>query len=78
MSELKHNPVLLFFLASSLTLVPGAAIVSYVAYELLIGGVKHHVWAVIGVTVSGAGFISLLMAVLRSTRRGSSTESSES
>ncbi|MEM2407204.1 MAG: glycosyltransferase family 2 protein, partial [Sulfolobales archaeon] len=37
---LKHNPVLLFFLASSLALVPGAAIVGYVAYELLIEGVK--------------------------------------
>ncbi|MEM2752560.1 MAG: family 2 glycosyl transferase, partial [Sulfolobales archaeon] len=60
---LKHNPVLLFFLASSLALVPGAAIVGYVAYELLIEGVKHHVWAVIGVTVSGVGFVSLLMAV---------------
>ncbi|MCX8205582.1 MAG: glycosyltransferase family 2 protein, partial [Candidatus Nezhaarchaeota archaeon] len=61
---LKYNPVFLFLAVSSLALIPGLAIVGYVAYKLLFLGVKHHIWAIIGVMISGVGFIALLLALV--------------
>jgi len=45
-------------------LIPALAIVSWVAYELLINNVKHCVWTILGVTLGGVGVISLLLAVI--------------
>ena len=61
---LRYNPVFFIFSASSATLIPGAVIIGYVAYELVFRGVNHHVWAIIGVSLSGVGYLSLLLAVL--------------
>lgn len=60
---LKYNPTFFFFLASSLALIPGVVIIGYVAYKLLFYGVKHYVWALLGVTAGGVGLISLLIAI---------------
>ncbi|MGB9778821.1 MAG: glycosyltransferase [Candidatus Bathyarchaeales archaeon] len=61
---LRYNPVFFIFSASSAALIPGAAIVLYVVYELIFQGIKHHIWAIIGVSLSGVGFTSFLLAVL--------------
>jgi dolichol-phosphate mannosyltransferase len=61
---LRYNPVFFIFSASSATLIPGVAIIGYVAYELIFRGVNHHVWAIIGVSLSGVGYLSLLLAIL--------------
>jgi dolichol-phosphate mannosyltransferase len=61
---LRYNPAFFIFSASSATLIPGAAIVGYVLYELIFNGVKHHIWAIIGVSLSGVGYLSLLLAIL--------------
>ncbi|MEM4854770.1 MAG: glycosyltransferase family 2 protein, partial [Sulfolobales archaeon] len=60
---LKYNPAFFFFLVSSLALVPGVVTIGYVAYKLLFYGVKHYVWALIGVTAGGVGLVSLLIAI---------------
>jgi dolichol-phosphate mannosyltransferase len=61
---LRYNPVFFIFSVSSATLVPGVAIIGYVLYELIFNGIKHHIWAIIGISLSGVGFISLLLAIL--------------
>jgi dolichol-phosphate mannosyltransferase len=61
---LRYNPVFFIFSVSSATLIPGVAIIGYVLYELIFNGIKHHIWAIIGVSLSGVGFISLLLAIL--------------
>ncbi|PUA31913.1 MAG: glycosyl transferase [Zestosphaera tikiterensis] len=60
----RYNPALLIFGAGALALIPALAIVSWVAYELLINNVKHYVWAILGVTLGGVGVISLLLAMI--------------
>jgi glycosyltransferase involved in cell wall biosynthesis len=61
---LEYNPLFFMFLASSAVLVPGAIIIGYVAFELIFRGINHHVWALAGISLSGVGYISLLLAVL--------------
>jgi len=60
----RYNPALLIFGTGALALIPALAIVSWVAYELLINNVKHYVWAILGVTLGGVGVISLLLAMI--------------
>ncbi|RSN76734.1 glycosyltransferase family 2 protein [Candidatus Methanodesulfokora washburnensis] len=61
---LEYNPLFFMFLASSAALIPGAIIIGYVAFELIFRGINHHVWALAGISLSGVGYISLLLAVL--------------
>jgi len=61
---LEYNPLFFMFLASSAVLIPGIIIIGYVAFELIFRGINHHVWALAGISLSGVGYISLLLAVL--------------
>lgn len=61
---LRYNPVFFIFTLSSATLIPGLIIVGYVAYELIFQGVKHYIWAIIGISLSGVGSTSLLLAIM--------------
>ena len=61
---LRYNPVFLIFMTASLILIPSLALTAYVAYDLLVNNVKHHVWAIIAVTGTGIGIQSTLMAIM--------------
>lgn len=61
---LRYNPAFFIFAVGATALLPAAAILAWVAHELLFLGVKHHVWAIIGTVLAGAGVQSLLLAVM--------------
>jgi dolichol-phosphate mannosyltransferase len=61
---LEYNPLFFMFLASSAALIPGIIIIGYVAFELIFRGINHYVWALAGISLSGVGYLSLLLAVL--------------
>lgn len=60
----RYNPAFFIFAVGALALIPAALILAWVAYELLFLGVKHHVWALVGVTLGGVGVTSSLLAVM--------------
>ena len=60
----RYNPVFLIFAGGSLLLIPGILLMGWVAWELLFFGVKHHVWAIIGIALFTSGATSLSLAVL--------------
>lgn len=59
-----YHPAFFIFASSSLALIPASIILSWVAVELLLFGVKHSVWAIIGVTIFGVGALALLLAIM--------------
>ncbi len=60
----RYNPAFFIFAVGASALAPAASILTWVAYELLFLGVKHHVWALVGVSLGSAGVVSLLLAVM--------------
>ncbi len=60
----RYNPVFFIFAVGTTALAPAAAILAWVALKLLLFGVKHYVWALIGVSLGGVGVVSLLLAVM--------------
>ena len=60
----RYNPAFFIFMASSALMVPALIILAWVAYELLFRGVKHFVWAILGMGALGAGILSLLLAIM--------------
>jgi len=60
----KYNPVFLIFVVGSVLLLPGLAILSYVALDYLAYRVFHFVLAFIGFSLFNVGLISLLLSVL--------------
>lgn len=60
----KFNPVFLIFLIGSVFLIPGGAIISYVALDYLAYRVFHFVLAFVGFSLFNVGLISLLLSIL--------------
>ena len=59
-----YNPAFFIFAISSLILLPSLFVLVWVALELFLFGVKHHVWAIIGVMGAGVGIIALLLSIM--------------
>ena len=59
-----YNPVFFIFAVSSLILLPSLSVLAWVAFELFFFGVKHHVWAIIGIVGAGIGIIALLLSIM--------------
>ena len=59
-----YNPVFFIFAISSLILLPSLSVLAWVAFELFFFGVKHHVWAIIGIIGAGIGVIALLLSIM--------------
>ena len=59
-----YNPVFFIFAISSLVLLPSLSVLAWVAFEFFFLGVKHHVWAIIGIVGTGVGIISLLLSIM--------------
>jgi len=60
----KYNPVFLIFVIGSVLLLPGIAILSYVALDYLAYRVFHFVLVFVGFSLFNVGLISLLLSVL--------------
>jgi Glycosyltransferases involved in cell wall biogenesis len=60
----KYNPVFLIFVVGSVSLLPGIAVLSYVALDYLVYHVFHFVLVFIGFSLFNVGLISLLLSVL--------------
>jgi len=60
----RYSPVFLIFALGALMLIPGLYLSFYVVYRWFYFGVVHHVRALAGITLSGLGVLSLLLAVL--------------
>ena len=59
-----YNPVFFIFVIGSLILLPSLSVLAWVAFELFFFGVKHHVWAIIGIIGAGVGITSLLLSIM--------------
>lgn len=59
-----YNPAFLFFLMSSLIVVPCSLILGWVAYRYFVYGVSHFVWAIIGTVGLGVGIMSVLLSIM--------------
>jgi len=60
----RYNPVMVFFSAASLLMIPGLIIGSYAAFDYFFLHVDHFVKAIIAVVLVGTGFQSLMLAIL--------------
>jgi len=60
----RYNPVFLIFTLGALMLIPGLYLDLFVFYRWFYYGVVHHVRALAGITLSGLGVLSLLLAIL--------------
>ncbi|WP_448578859.1 glycosyltransferase family 2 protein [Thermosphaera sp.] len=60
----RYNPAFLIFATGGLMLIPGLYLDAYVLYRWLFHGVVHHVRALAGITLSGLGLLSLMLAFL--------------
>lgn len=58
-----YNPVFFIFALSALVIIPGLLVMGWVAYQYLLIGQIHYIWAIIGVLLSGIGFLSSLFAL---------------
>jgi glycosyltransferase involved in cell wall biosynthesis len=61
---LRYNPTFVILAAGSFFILPAIILLSYVAIDFLFLGVKHFIWAIIGVTIGGVGMISLLLSIM--------------
>ena len=59
-----YSPVFFIFAIGSLILLPSLCVLAWVAFELFLFGVKHHVWAIIGIVGAGIGIVSLLLSIM--------------
>ena len=59
-----YSPVFFIFAIGSLILLPSLCVLAWVAFELFFFGVKHHVWAIIGIIGAGVGITSLLLSIM--------------
>jgi len=59
-----YNPAFFIFSVASLALIPSLAVLGWAAYELLFLGVKHYVWALIGIVGAGIGVISFMLTIM--------------
>ena len=68
-----YNPIFMILSLASFILIPSLIIAGYVAYEYLVYGVKHFVWAILSVAglVSGLGsfMLSLLFLYIKRMER---------
>ncbi len=60
----RYNPVFLVTLIGASLLVPGLALSAYVAYDLVVHGVKHYVKGLIAAILVAIGLNSLVLAIL--------------
>jgi len=60
----RYNPTFLIAGLGATITIPALAILAWVALELVFRGVKHHIWAILGMTALAMGLLSLLIAVL--------------
>ncbi len=60
----RYNPASLIFALGALLLIPGLVLGAYVAYNILFLGIKYHLKGLIAITLTTAGFISLLLAIM--------------
>lgn len=60
----KYNPTFFIFLLGSLLLIPGLALGAYVGYYYIFEGVAYYVKGLIAISLTLAGFQSLLLSLL--------------
>jgi len=60
----RYSPVFLIFTVGALMLIPGLYLDIFVLYRWFYHGVVHHVRALVGITLSGLGVLSSLLALL--------------
>lgn len=60
----KYNPAFFIFGIGSLLTIPAIIIIGWVAYEYIILGIKHYIWAMIGLSLGSIGVIATLLAIM--------------
>lgn len=60
----RYNPASLIFLLGAVLTIPGIVIDTWVLVQLLLYGVKRHVWATLGTLVLLVGLLSLALSII--------------
>ncbi len=60
----RYNPASLIFILGAALTIPGVLIDSWVLLELLVHGVKRHVWATLGTLLTLTGLLSLALSII--------------
>jgi len=60
----RYNPTFLIFTLGSLLLIPGLILGIWVAYRYYFMGVVHHIKGLAALILVGAGFQSLISAIM--------------
>ncbi len=60
----RYNPASLIFILGAVLTIPGIVIDSWVLLELLLYGIKRHVWATLGTLLTLTGLLSLALSII--------------
>lgn len=60
----KYNPAFFIFGVGSLLTIPALVIIGWVAYDYIFLGIKHYIWAMIGLSLGSIGVIASLLAIM--------------